>query len=539
MSSGRRQFRILEEIAEGGFGKVYLAEQLSTDGFKRIVAVKILHAKWSTHDEVVMRTRDEARLLGLIRHQSIVKVEDLTSIDGKCALVMEYLEGVDLKWMMQFLTDKGMAFPRKALFEIMAAVANALDAAYNGVPLSGGDPLHVIHRDLKPSNIFATVAGGVKVLDFGTARANFAEREAQTQALSFGSQGYMAPERMLGEEDTAAADVFSLGITLYELLTLEGFGRIPPRPNKFARKAQECAERLPLDGTDEWCQQVRDTVRLMMSYDPTQRPTAKELVEMMELLAEGATDMGLRKFSRQLVTEAKEALPKLDSDDPLTGKVVEEDVSGSTSTSSSSRRASSSAPTVLQPPPKMPAGVRSTLGPTKSVQIDDPSSVERNSLDGSVDSAPNQTVMVAAVGGVALVVAAAFLVVVVGLGALAWWPADGTDAPTDDGAETSAGLDAGRVVVQSKSAGPRIDTILDFGDPRGGQIELVGPDGFKAEWNGREVFDVPLPSGLYKAVVTTASGKKLRLKNFRVEPNAKRCAFTFRVSRESWEGSCQ
>ena len=105
--SNSRRFRIIKEIAEGGFGKVYLSEQISSsDGFSRIVAVKLLHAKWSSHDEVVMRTRDEARVLGLIRHQHIVKVEDLTSIDGKCAIVMEYLEGVDLKWMIQFLKDR-------------------------------------------------------------------------------------------------------------------------------------------------------------------------------------------------------------------------------------------------------------------------------------------------------------------------------------------------------------------------------------------------------------------------------------------------
>ncbi|MBW2254047.1 MAG: serine/threonine protein kinase, partial [Deltaproteobacteria bacterium] len=239
MSVARRRFRFIKEIAEGGFGKVYLAEQLSADGFSRIVACKLLHAKWSSHDEIVMRTRDEARLLGLIRHQNIVKVEDLTSIDGKCAIIMEYLEGCDLKWMGQFLKDREMPFPRTALFEIMLLVASALDAAYNGLPLQGGDPLRVIHRDIKPSNIFITVAGQVKVLDFGTARANFAEREAKTQALAFGSQGYMAPERMLGEEDTPAADVFSLGVTLWELLALDSFGRIPPRPNKFAQKVEE------------------------------------------------------------------------------------------------------------------------------------------------------------------------------------------------------------------------------------------------------------------------------------------------------------
>src|SRR5262249_41301452 len=157
--------------------KVYLAEQISADGFQRIVAVKLLHAKWSSHDEVVMRTRDEARLLGLIRHQHIVKVEDLTSIDGKCAIVMEYLEGVDLKFIIAFLRDKGQEFPRAALFETMLGVASALDAAYNGTPNAGSPPLKVIHRDIKPSNVFVTIPGAVKLLDFGTARANFAERE--------------------------------------------------------------------------------------------------------------------------------------------------------------------------------------------------------------------------------------------------------------------------------------------------------------------------------------------------------------------------
>ena len=156
MSTGRRKFRIIKEIAEGGFGKVYLAEQISADGFSRIVAVKLLHAKWSSHDEVVMRTRDEARLLGLIRHQHIVKVEDLTSIDGKCAIVMEYLEGCDLKWMMTWLKEQGHVFPRASLFEIVLSSASALDAAYNGLPLQGGEPLQVIHRDIKPSNIFVT-----------------------------------------------------------------------------------------------------------------------------------------------------------------------------------------------------------------------------------------------------------------------------------------------------------------------------------------------------------------------------------------------
>ena len=274
-----------------------------------------------------MRTRDEARLLGLIRHQHIVKVEYLTSIDGKCAIVMEYLEGCDLKWMMTWLKEQGHQFPRASLFEIVLAAASALDAAYNGMPLQGGDPLRVIHRDIKPSNIFVTTAGGVKVLDFGTARANFAEREAKTQALAFGSQGYMAPERMLGEEDTPAADIFSLGISLYELLTLESFGRIPPRPNKFAAKLEEKIGGLPLEGDPDWLEQVKEVLYLMMAYEPDDRPSAAQIVELFEVLASGSSDMGMRKFCRTWVAEAKAEIPELETGDPLTGTVVDEDAS--------------------------------------------------------------------------------------------------------------------------------------------------------------------------------------------------------------------
>jgi serine/threonine protein kinase len=385
MSIARRRFRIIKEIAEGGFGKVYLAEQISSDGFSRIVAIKLLHAKWSSHDEVVKRTRDEARVLGKIRHQHIVKVEDLTSIESKCAIVMEYLEGVDLKWMMTFLKERKLEFSRAALFEIVLAVASALDAAYNSVPLQGDQPLRAIHRDIKPSNIFVTVAGGVKVLDFGTARANFAEREAKTQALAFGSQGYMAPERMLGEEDTPAADIFSLGITLYELLTLDSFGRIPPRPNKFQKKVEERVAAVPLKGEDDWVTQVRDTLRLMLSYAPADRPTAAQLVEIMDLLAQEANDTGLRRYCRTVVAEAKDALPALDTGDALCGTIVDEDDSVVHPPAGSGDSTTSFAQMTLPPPttgetPRPPV-TNQTPGPSSlygTSQANTPASVNRS-----------------------------------------------------------------------------------------------------------------------------------------------------------------
>lgn len=323
MARTDRRFRILQHLADGAFSTLYLAEQRSSAGLARGVVLKLLHPRWSRDDEVVKRARDEARLLGHLHHANIVRVEDLTSIDGRVALILENLDGIELKQMARFLVERRLEFPRAAVFEIIRAVASALDAAYAAAPRGGGPPLKVIHGDIKPSNIFVTVDGSIKLHDFAIARSRFPEQESRTQALPFGSPGYMPPERMLGEEDTPAADIFSLGITLYELLTLESFGRIPPRPNKFQGKVDERVASVPLEGDPEWIQQVRDTLRLMLAYAPADRPTARQLVEIMDLLAQEASDMGLRRYCRAFVPEAREALPI--TSDPLTGTMVDED----------------------------------------------------------------------------------------------------------------------------------------------------------------------------------------------------------------------
>jgi serine/threonine protein kinase len=588
MSSARRRFRIIKEIAEGGFGKVYLAEQISSDGFSRIVAVKLLHAKWSSHDEVVMRTRDEARLLGLIRHQHIVKVEDLTSIDGKCAIVMEYLEGCDLKWMMTFLKERDLEFPRAALFEIVLASASALDAAYNGRPLQGGEPLRVIHRDIKPSNVFVTVAGGVKVLDFGTARANFAEREAKTQALAFGSQGYMAPERMLGEEDTPAADIFSLGIALYELLALDSFGRIPPRPNKFLAKVEDKVAGAPIHGDDEWVEQIRDVLLLMLSYDPCDRPTAAQVVEIFEVLAQNSSDMGLRRFCRTLVAEAKANEPELDAADPLAGTVVDEDASASFGVSAGGvpQPQNLQAPGTedLAPPP-MPTGLPGAgigLAPPPVVSTsppppqNPPPQVGQPTAPPSLppqqhpghQSLPNQPAVDSTLdyhseedsggGSKMLLIVGALVVVIIVIGVVVVLGGSGIAAlflvrtePTvveqpkpmvpDIPEPVEPALVGGKVLSPDKRADiKKAATTLKFSDSNGGKVTITGGEGFKAEWDGKSPFEIgELGDGRYSTIIEPANGKKIRGKSFTIEGKRKNCEFTFELEKKAWEGSCK
>ncbi|MDP2314747.1 MAG: serine/threonine-protein kinase, partial [Pseudomonadota bacterium] len=330
MAEPRRRFRFLKELAQGGFGKVYLAEMITGDNFSSVVAIKVLHSKWVDNDEVVMRSRDEARLLGRLRHRSIVRVEDLTAIQGQCAIVMEYLQGVDLKTISNALREQGKPFPRQAMFEAIGGVAAALDAAYNHEPLQGGGALKVIHRDIKPSNAMITIEGDVKVLDFGTARASFDDREAKTQALAFGSAAYMAPERLMGEEDHPAGDIFSLGVTLYELLTLDSFGKIHIRPERFEKTVAERLGVLDLTGLPEPLHdEFREALRLMLAYEPENRPTSTEVVELMEAFSEAARDGGLKRFARESVREIIEQhVPEQDPNDPLTGTLVYEDSAG-------------------------------------------------------------------------------------------------------------------------------------------------------------------------------------------------------------------
>ena len=216
---GGRSYRILEVIGKGGFGTVYRAELLGSGGFTKQVALKVLHSA-TAPDEIVLRFRDEARILGLIQHRSIVKVDSLAQLDKGWAVVMEYVPGVNVSSLVKF----GATPPRPAL-NMIEEVASALHAA-NALPSVNGEPLRLIHRDIKPANIRLSPQGEIKVLDFGVARAEFGGREALTEALRFGTARYMSPERADGIEG-AFIDIYALGLILAELLGGQRYAEPP------------------------------------------------------------------------------------------------------------------------------------------------------------------------------------------------------------------------------------------------------------------------------------------------------------------------
>ncbi len=263
----RRRFRILETLGKGGFGTVYRAEMTDSGGFSKQVALKVMHYDGQQVDEIARRLRDEARMLGLIRHRAVVGVNSLVPLQDGWGVVMEYIAGVDLSTAIK--KDR----PNEGVsLEIVEEVAAALDSAFNRSLGPDGSPLRLIHRDIKPANIRITRQGEVKLLDFGVATAELETREATDgRGLLIGSSRYMSPERHKGEE-THAADVFALGVVLANLLTGKRFKDPPQDQSRHSR----------------WLGTVLETVRKRMetSEDPEVRAAAARVrLLLLEMLA--------------------------------------------------------------------------------------------------------------------------------------------------------------------------------------------------------------------------------------------------------------
>ncbi len=290
-----RSLTFQRSIGSGAFGTVYLAELSSRQGFRRQVAVKVLHKQAPEDGEQLLsRIRDEARLLGLLQDDIIIKVLEIARVADRDAVLMEYIEGVDL----QTLTDKGMRPSARALAEIGALVAGGLSRAHLARHPTTGQPLNVIHRDVKPANIMVTRSGGVKLLDFGVARARFDARESHTGQLVLGTLNYMAPEYIVTGEVSPAADVYGLAVSLWQVATGEPYGQPKVRQDSHERRLQS---RLSLLAADYG--PMLPCFEHMLRWDHTRRPDAHTVESILDRVSGNLSGDSLRLWARQAVSE--------------------------------------------------------------------------------------------------------------------------------------------------------------------------------------------------------------------------------------------
>jgi serine/threonine protein kinase len=211
------RYVIVEYLAEGGMGAIYLGKKLGVGGFEKEVVLKQLLPEFTREPKFIDLFLREARLSASLEHANIVHTIDLVNAGDDYFMVMEYVKGADLRTLLKRVRRRHRRFvPQAGVFighEILEALAYA-----HAKTAHDGRPLNLIHRDISPSNILLSGAGEVKLTDFGIAKAS-THRSVFYKVK--GKVGYMSPEQARGEPVDARSDLFSLGVVLYEVLVGE------------------------------------------------------------------------------------------------------------------------------------------------------------------------------------------------------------------------------------------------------------------------------------------------------------------------------
>ncbi|MCB9666905.1 MAG: serine/threonine protein kinase [Myxococcales bacterium] len=211
-----QRYRVLERLEAGGMAEVFRGAAISVQGFKKSVAIKRVLPHLVQNKKFLKMFLDEARLGAKLSHGNIVTVFDIGAADSTYFIVMEFVDGTNLKRMMEALRKKGETVPVNEAVYICMEACRGLSYAHELVD-DDGSPLHLVHRDVSPPNIMLTKRGEVKLTDFGLAKAT-TQLEKTDPGVVKGKFSYLSPEAAMGQEVDARADVFALGVVLWEML---------------------------------------------------------------------------------------------------------------------------------------------------------------------------------------------------------------------------------------------------------------------------------------------------------------------------------
>jgi serine/threonine protein kinase len=212
------RYRIIERIAAGGMAEVFKGVAESIQGFRKNVAIKRVLPALTKNKKFVAMFLDEARLSLHLQHANIVQVFDIGHTDETYFIVMEYVDGIDLKRLVEWRRRIGRLLTIGQTVYIIMEVAKGLAYAHEAAHPETGRPLGIVHRDVSPPNVLLSRNGEIKVTDFGLAKAAV-QVETTDPGVVKGKMSYLSPEAARGEEVDRRADIFAVGILLYEMLT--------------------------------------------------------------------------------------------------------------------------------------------------------------------------------------------------------------------------------------------------------------------------------------------------------------------------------
>lgn len=212
-----KKYQVLRKIGEGGMAEVYIADMLCQPGYSKRVAVKRVLPKLAQNHRFIRMFLDEARLGLLLNHSNIVHVFDVGRANGAYFIVMEFVNGVNLKQVYELYSSQGALVPMEVSLSIVMEICRGLDYAHRLTDREG-NMLRVVHNDINPANVLLSDNGEVKLVDFGLSEAAVHVEKTDPDIVR-GKFGYLSPEAAWGQGTDARTDVYAAGIILYEMLT--------------------------------------------------------------------------------------------------------------------------------------------------------------------------------------------------------------------------------------------------------------------------------------------------------------------------------
>ncbi|ACY13003.1 serine/threonine-protein kinase [Haliangium ochraceum] len=298
------RYRIVAKLGEGGMGEVYAAQH---EHIEKKVALKLLRHEVLTHPEAVSRFRQEARSASSIGHENIIAIEDFGQLDdGRIYLCMELLEGSSLNDILEAQQ------PPERLLNILIQTCHGLAAAHRK---------GIVHRDMKPENVFVTIAPDgaeiPKILDFGIAKVSGDDRDNNLTRTGtiFGTPYYMSPEQALGQRVDQRADIYAMGVIMYECFTGSiPFGgdsfmailtkHITAEPMMPSQRAMERGRTMPAG--------IEAIILRALKKDPDERYSSMdELVNELIAIHRNVVGPGMSSYMEAHVADPSAAFPAL------------------------------------------------------------------------------------------------------------------------------------------------------------------------------------------------------------------------------------
>ncbi len=305
------QYALLEKIAIGGMAEVWKARMKGVEGFQKTVAIKKILPHLTDNSAFVSMFIDEAKLAAQLAHPNITHIYDLGKIGNDYYIAMEFVEGRNLRALLNATRRQGVRFPLGLALLIGARLASALDYAHRKKGFDGHE-LGLVHRDVSPQNVLISNEGDIKLCDFGIVKAVAKASHTQMGALK-GKLQYMSPEQAWGRQVDGRSDLFSLGAILFEMLTGR---RLFPGENEISvlEAVRECRIESPKSLVPSTPDEVDALVRKALSREPADRfQTAGTMQQALEQVLHDLkpTQADLAAFVQKLASGP--GLPDADS----------------------------------------------------------------------------------------------------------------------------------------------------------------------------------------------------------------------------------